>query len=73
MDEMEGFGKRLRNLRQDRGLTQVELGNRSGISQKDISKYERGTTANLLATNLIRLADALGVSVDYLLGRVDHE
>lgn len=53
-------GQRLRALREERGHTQMELSERSGLDQRQISDIERGATVNgpTLVT-LQRLADAL--------------
>jgi len=62
------IGQRIRKARQDRGWTQAELGLRAGLRESMICKYELGYhTPN--PKHLSRIADALGVSVDYLLGR----
>ena len=62
------FGKRLREVRLERGITQEQLAEMADISRVMIGRYE--TTDQLPALDtLVRLADALGVSTDYLLGR----
>jgi transcriptional regulator with XRE-family HTH domain len=53
-----------------RGLTQVELAERLGITQSFVSKYERGDL-RLHGALIVKLAAALRVSTDELLG-VDH-
>ena len=45
-------------LRERRGLTQVQLSERSGVDQADISRIERGT-ANPTERTLLRIAHAL--------------
>ena len=57
-----------RRLRQVRGFetSQVEFAERLGISQSQLSKYERGQAAPT-AQVLRRLKDSFGVSVDWLL------
>ena len=61
------FGERLTALRKARGLTQVELARKIGSSQRAISRYE--TIADRApAPVLAKLALALGVSTDELLG-----
>lgn len=52
--------------RQIRGLTQIQLGDKTGIDSNMISRYERGTATPSLE-NLKRLALGLGVTVDELL------
>ena len=49
-------------LREQAGLTQVELAERTGISQADISRIERGATSPTART-LQRIAEALNAEV----------
>ena len=59
---------RIRDLREDRDLTQKEVAALLHCDQSLYSKYERGE--RLLPPDLaIRLADYYGVSLDYLTGR----
>ena len=44
----------------------------SGISAAVISHFETGTRQRASAANLVKLAEALSISVDYLLGRTDQ-
>jgi transcriptional regulator with XRE-family HTH domain len=62
------IGQRIRRARRRKGWTQAELGLRSGLRESVICKYELGYHIPN-PENLSRIADALGVSVDYLLGR----
>jgi predicted transcriptional regulator len=55
-----GWAKRQR-IRQDRGLTQEQLAERSGFSQQYISGLEQGRR-NLTIVSIYELATALGVS-----------
>lgn len=59
-------GARLRKLRHERGLSQIQLGELAGIDNKSISRYENGHR-NMGIDDLFRLADALGVPADRLL------
>ena len=61
---------RIRNLREDRDLTQSEMGQLLLCSQRVYSNYERGEIGIPTAT-LVRIADVFDVSVDDLLGRTD--
>ena len=61
---------RIRELREKRELRQIDLSRETGIDQKTISNYETGKT-NPDSYALIRLADFFGVSIDYLVGRID--
>ena len=67
----EVFRKRLRMVREQlRGMSQVELAKAMGLSSTSITHFERGTRKPSF-DNLRKLAAALNVSTDYLLGRVD--
>jgi len=63
--ERATLGARIRELRLKRGWTQQELAERVGIQQKQISSYERGANVPSGQT-FIALAEAFGVSLDYL-------
>lgn len=58
---------RIRDLREDRDLRQIDVANAVGIDQQTISNYETERTRPD-SEALIRLADYFGVSIDYLLG-----
>lgn len=61
------FGERLRELRHARGLTQTELGERVGLSQRMVGHYE--THVKFPPVHIIpALAKALRVTADELLG-----
>lgn len=53
-------------------LTQEELAEKSDISRVMVSRYENGMATPTIDV-LISLADALNVSIDYLLGRAAQE
>jgi len=65
----EVFPERLRLARDRRGLNQGDLAKRAGLQASAISHFETGTRKPSF-DNLRRLADALDVTTDYLLGRV---
>jgi transcriptional regulator with XRE-family HTH domain len=64
---MEGFGRRLAALRQSRGMTQTELGDAAGVSQRVVAYYE-SESAQPPGSLLVNFARALKVSTDELLG-----
>ena len=70
-DHSDGFPARLRATREKRELEQIELSARCGIPATSISHFEAGRRKPSLV-NLRNLADALQVSIDYLLGRTDN-
>lgn len=59
---------RIRDLREDMDLRQIDVAKATGIDQKTLSNYETGKT-NPDSFAIIKLADFFGVSADYLLGR----
>ena len=60
--------KRLKELREAYGMTQVELGKKLNVQKAAISKYEKGiVTPN--GDLLSKLATIFNVTTDYLLGR----
>ncbi len=65
------FGKRLREARDLRELSQSELADRARIPVAMISHFETGVRGSASADNLVKLANALEVSIDFLLGRAD--
>ena len=67
----EIFRKRLKIAREKRNLTQNELGQKANLPPSSIAHFETGSRKPSLA-NLRRLAIALEVTTDYLLGRVDN-
>lgn len=61
---------RIRDLREDKDLTQKQVAEILGMSQTGYSKYETGE--NDIPTHiLIKLADFYRTSTDYILGRTD--
>ena len=67
---MSIFSKRLNAARRMRGLSQCDLAEKTGLKQVAISFFETGRRSPSLG-NLERLADALEVTTDYLMGRSD--
>jgi len=65
----ESFGDRLRRIRESKGLNQGELAERTGLQPSAVSHFESGRRSPSFE-NLNRLADALSVSLDFLIGRM---
>ena len=61
---------RIRDLREDKDLSQTELAKILGMSQTGYSKYETGEN-DIPTQILIRLADFYHTSTDYILGRTN--
>jgi transcriptional regulator with XRE-family HTH domain len=62
----DGFPRRLHDLRHQKNLSQTDLAQQVGLHYTHLGRYERGE-ARPTADALKRLADALGVTGDYLL------
>jgi transcriptional regulator with XRE-family HTH domain len=67
----EKFPDRLKSTRELRGLNQAELALKAKLQPTAISHFETGSRSPSF-DNLRRLADALSVSTDYLMGRTDE-
>ena len=65
---METFGERLKELRQDKNLTQVDLALKIGVGKSIVSLWEKNECEPTLS-KLIVIADYFGVTIDYLVGR----
>ncbi len=63
---------RLKELRQQRGITQLKLAMDLGLNQNSVSRYETGEREADYKT-LIMLADYFDVTIDYLLERTDKK
>ena len=64
------YQMRIRDLREDRDLSQQKLAEILQVHQTTYSDYELGRI-NVPVSVLHKLADFYGVSTDYLLGRTD--
>jgi len=62
------LGKRLKKLREEKGLSQIELGKILNIANSTLSMYESNSRQPDYNT-LQKLANFFGVTTDYLLGR----
>ena len=68
---MNTMYQRLRDLREDRDLTQQELANLLKVSQTTYSRYESGAL-DIPSTSLIKLAEFFKTSIDYLVGLTNN-
>jgi transcriptional regulator with XRE-family HTH domain len=64
--------ERIRNLREDKGITQTEIVTYLNCSQRIYSNYERGEV-DIPTEILIKLADLHNTSTDYLLNRTNRK
>lgn len=64
------FQERLREIREEKGLSQNQLAKQTGFSSASISRWENGIQ-DIASDYLIVLCKFFGVSADYLLGLED--
>ena len=70
MTKINNLGDRLKKIRKDKNLRQIDLANSLGLAQTTIANYEQGTRFPNEKT-LSQIADFFNISLDYLLGRSD--
>ena len=63
------LAKSVKEYRRQKGLTQQKLAKKTGLSFNTITKIEQGIGDSPTLKTLVKLADALGVSIDELVGR----
>ena len=61
----------LRNLRKEKGISQLKLALDLNTNQNTISRYETGEREPGI-NELIKLADYFDVAIDYIVGRTDN-
>lgn len=66
------LGQHIASLRKSKSLSQSELGKRVGTSGDIIGRYERDEVKPSIEV-IVRIADSLEVSIDYLVGKTDFE
>ena len=69
MEYKETMGKRISELRKNKGMTQEQLAQRVGVTAQAVSKWENDLSCPDISI-LPQLAEALGVTTDELLGKV---
>lgn len=68
---MFNFGQRLKDVRREHGLTQKQLAEKIGATERGVRGYELGTMKPGLDV-ILSILDNVNVSADYLLGRTDN-
>ena len=68
---MADYRTRLRNIREDRDLTQAEVGRLLNKSQQGYNHIEAGR-AELKIDDLVKLCKYYNLSADYLIGLIDN-
>ena len=69
----EGMAQRLKQLRQDRGLTLEQVAEVVGVGKSTVRKWETGMIANMRRDKIADLAKALGTTPAYLMGWKEEE
>ena len=62
------IGELIRELREKKGMTLEELGDKVGVGKSTVRKWENGMIQNMRRDKVGKLAAALGVSPAYLMG-----
>lgn len=70
--DLLAIGRRIQLVRKTRNLQQSDIATKLGVHEATVSGWETGRK-DMGLINLNAMADVLGVSVDYLLGRTDHQ
>ena len=65
-EEGRRVGYKLREMRQAKQITQLQLAEKSGVSRQTIHNIENDEHYNTTFNTLVKLADALGVTVDQI-------
>ena len=68
---MEKLGERIKELRQEQKISQMQLSKQTGITQAAIARYELNISEPR-ATEIKKLCDFFGVTSDYLIGLDDN-
>ena len=65
------FGERLRSVRKEHHLTQKQLAEQIGVTERNLRHYELGTMKPGLDV-ILSILDNIDVDANYLLGRTDN-
>lgn len=65
------MGYRIKEIRERKGMSQSELSDKSGVTRATIWKLETGENEVTTSKTLLKIADALGVTIGELF--LDHE
>lgn len=65
------IGENIQRLRLEKGMTQEDLAIKSGVSYTTLIKIERGSVQNPTVLTIKKIANALEVTVDIILGNIN--
>ncbi|MFT3948706.1 MAG: helix-turn-helix transcriptional regulator [Agriterribacter sp.] len=66
---LKALGKRIRDIRKEKGLTQVDLGDLIDMEKPNMNRIEKGGS-NPTVLTLKKICAALGITLDYLLSGI---
>ena len=69
----EGMAQRIKNLRQEKGLTLEQVASVVGVGKSTVRKWETGMIANMRRDKIAALAKALGTTPAYLMGWTEDD
>ena len=58
-----------KRIKKEKGINNYEIHKRSGVLESTLSEFEKGKHTDLRISTLIKIADALDVTLDELVGR----
>lgn len=64
--------QRILKIIEEKGFTEYRVSKETGISNSLFGKWKAHPTSKISSCNLVLIADYLGCSVDFLLGRTDN-
>ena len=64
--------QRILKIIEEKGVTEYRVSKETGISNSLFGKWKAHPTSKISSCNLVLIADYLGCSVDFLLGRTDN-
>lgn len=67
------IGERIKDMRISKGISQIELANKTNSSKQTIYKYENGIVTNIPSDKLESIANVLGCTPAYLMGWNDKK
>ena len=66
------YSERILQIMHNKGITPYRLAKETGMTESLFSLWKSNPSSKIYAQNLVIVADYLGCSVDYLLGRTDN-
>lgn len=73
MTNAKNIGENIRRIRERKGMTLTAFADKIGVAKSSIHRYEYGLCENMSLASFIKIADALGVSLDELINHKEPE